>query len=210
MTAAEAGPPPLPTRVLLDTSVLAPEPLWLWFLGLADALPAGTRPELLVSRGVIHELRPALRRVEPRLDRTTAGLAAQLRIESLTTGASDAGPAADGTAPRPHVLDPDDAHLDAAALALGVDALITDDVHAFAPLPDSERGYALLTADAFLCALVDAGASISAAHTRYQELSAATADRLGVAPLTGSASHRLRRSRARRFATRVVRALRRA
>ena len=109
------------------------------------------------------------------------------------------------------VLDPDDAFLDADALRLGVEALVSDDVHAFAPLTVQERGYAVQTADAFLCAVTDDhDLDLLVAHERYRELLARTADALGLDQVPGSASHRLRRSRARRFATRLVRAQRRA
>lgn len=242
-------PVPSPRRILLDTSVLAPEPLWLWTLALTDDIPDDARPHLFITDGVIHELRHALRRIDPRLDRTRAGQAAGLRIDTLTReGASTrtapeavttpgapeavAAPAAPEAAassqqpatssagrapthrtdpPRPHVLDPDDAHLDEAALRLGIDVLVSDDVHAFAPLPDTLRGYALWTADRFLCALADEhGLDLVAAHARYRTRQADVTRALGLDPAPGSASHRLRRSRAHRFAARVARALRRA
>ena len=227
-------------RILLDTSVLAPEPLWLWTLALTDGIPAAQRPHLLVTDGVARELRHALRRVDPRLDRRRADLAARLRLDSLTRVASpvpdtaaEAVAGIPGTAaalpredtaaeavacppPSPasrgaRVLDPDDAFLDADALRLGVEALVSDDVHAFAPLTVQERGYAVQTADAFLCAVTDDhDLDLLVAHERYRELLARTADALGLDQVPGSASHRLRRSRARRFATRLVRAQRRA
>lgn len=207
-------------RILLDTSVLAPEPLWLWTLALTDGIPAAQRPHLLVTDGVARELRHALRRVDPRLDRRRADLAARLRLDSLTRVASPvpdtAAEAVAGPPPSPasrgaRVLDPDDAFLDADALRLGVEALVSDDVHAFAPLTVQERGYAVQTADAFLCAVTDDhDLDLLVAHERYRELLARTADALGLDQVPGSASHRLRRSRARRFATRLVRAQRRA
>lgn len=207
-------------RILLDTSVLAPEPLWLWTLALTDGIPAAQRPHLLVTDGVARELRHALRRVDPRLDRRRADLAARLRLDSLTRVASPVpDTAAEAVAcppPSPasrgaRVLDPDDAFLDADALRLGVEALVSDDVHAFAPLTVQERGYAVQTADAFLCAVTDDhDLDLLVAHERYRELLARTADALGLDQVPGSASHRLRRSRARRFATRLVRAQRRA
>lgn len=218
-------------RILLDTSVLAPEPLWLWTLALTDGIPAAQRPQLLVTDGVARELRYALRRVDPRLDRRRADLAARLRLDSLTVAEAVAGTpgtaaappredtAADapaGPPPSPasrgaRVLDPDDAFLDADALRLGVEALVSDDVHAFAPLTVQERGYAVQTADEFLCAVTgDHVLDLVEAHERYRELLARTADALGLDQVPGSASHRLRRSRARRFATRLVRAQRRA
>ena len=207
-------------RILLDTSVLAPEPLWLWTLALTDGIPAARRPQLLVTDGVVRELRHALRRVDPRLDRRRADLAARLRIDSLTRVKSQpadttsaeaaAGTPSTLTSQPPRVLDPDDAFLDADALRLGVDVLVTDDVHAFAPLMDETRGYEVQTADEFLCAMTDFHAlDLVAAHERYQVRLAQTAEALGLDPAAGSASHRLRRSRARRFATRVVRARRR-
>ena len=207
-------------RILLDTSVLAPEPLWLWTLALTDGIPAAQRPHLLVTDGVARELRHALRRVDPRLDRRRADLAARLRLDSLTRVASPVpDTAAEAVAcppPSPasrgaRVLDPGDAFLDADALRLGVEALVSDDVHAFAPLTVQERGYAVQTADAFLCAVTDDhDLDLLVAHERYRELLARTADALGLDQVPGSASHRLRRSRARRFATRLVRAQRRA
>ena len=224
-------PVPSPRRILLDTSVLAPEPLWLWTLALTDDIPDDARPHLFITDGVIHELRHALRRIDPRLDRARAGRAAQLRIDSLTredagrqaapeAAASSQQPATSSAGrapthrtdpPRPHVLDPDDAHLDEAALRLGIDVLVSDDVHAFAPLPDTLRGYALWTADRFLCALADEhGLDLVAAHARYRTRQADVTRALGLDPAPGSASHRLRRSRAHRFAARVARALRRA
>ena len=207
-------------RILLDTSVLAPEPLWLWTLALTDGIPAAQRPHLLVTDGVARELRHALRRVDPRLDRRRADLAARLRLDSLTRVASPvpytAAEAVAGPPPSPasrgaRVLDPGDAFLDADALRLGVGALVTDDVHAFAPLTDEERGYEIQTADEFLCAVTgDHVLDLVEAHERYRVLLARTADALGLDQVPGSASHRLRRSRARRFATRLVRAQRRA
>ena len=212
-------------RVLIDTSVLAPEPLWLWMLALTDGIPDTARPILGVSRGVTRELRHALRRIAPQLTRAQADRAARLRTGSLTriddgSAAPTAPQSADEaaswpvrpTAPqpaRPHVLDPDDAHLDAAALAWGADLLVTDDVHAFAPLPAAERGYALLTADEFLCMLVDTHSlSVAEALPRYQHRLAQVVEDVGVEAPSGSPSHRLRRSRAHRFARRVVRAQR--
>lgn len=205
--ASPASVPPAPRQVLLDTSVLAPEPLWLWTLALTEGIPEESRPRLLITDGVIHELRHALRRIDPRLDRALASQAAHLRIDSLTR--EEAG---EPTAPpRSHVLDPDDAHLDEAALRLGIDVLVSDDVHAFAPLPDAQRGYALWTADRFLCALADDhDLDLVAAHARYRARLADDTRMLGLDPAPGSASHRLRRSRAHRFANRVSRALRRA
>ena len=207
-------------RILLDTSVLAPEPLWLWTLALTDGIPAAQRPHLLVTDGVARELRHALRRVDPRLDRRRADLAARLRLDSLTRVASPvpdtvaeavAGPPPSPASRGARVLDPGDAFLDADALRLGVEALVSDDVHAFAPLTVQERGYAVQTADAFLCAVTDDhDLDLLVAHERYRELLARTADALGLDQVPGSASHRLRRSRARRFATRLVRAQRRA
>lgn len=244
-------------RVLIDTSVLAPEPLWLWMLALTEGIPADQRPQLFVTQSIGWELRSALRRVDPRLTRVQAGIAAGLRLESLTRtrtlplgtlplgtlplgtlppGATpeapptrprppstpeaaptrprppttpEAPPDASATGPRPHVLDPDDAHLDDAALALDVDALVTDDVHAFAPIPTTDRGYALLSADEFLCGLTDEfGLSIPEAAGRYRAHLARAAKAVGVEQQAGSPSHRLRRSRARRFAKRVVRTAR--
>lgn len=198
-------------RILLDTSVLAPEPLWLWTLALTDGIPAAQRPHLLVTDGVARELRHALRRVDPRLDRRRADLAARLRLDSLTVAEAVAGPPPSPASRGARVLDPDDAFLDADALRLGVEALVSDDVHAFAPLTVQERGYAVQTADAFLCAVTDDhDLDLLVAHERYRELLARTADALGLDQVPGSASHRLRRSRARRFATRLVRAQRRA
>ena len=198
-------------RILLDTSVLAPEPLWLWTLALTDGIPAAQRPQLLVTDGVARELRHALRRVDPRLDRRRADLAARLRLDSLTVSEAAAGPSAPPASQRPRVVDPGDAFLDADALRLGVGALVTDDVHAFAPLTDEERGYEIQTADEFLCAVTgDHVLDLVEAHERYRVLLARTADALGLDQVPGSASHRLRRSRARRFATRLVRAQRRA
>ncbi|SMY11722.1 hypothetical protein [Brevibacterium jeotgali] len=225
-----ASAPQLPSdapRVLIDTSVLAPEPLWLWMLALTDGAPDATRPLLGVSRGVTRELRHALRRIDPRLTRAQADRAARLRTDSLTRldeepaghaahQRTDAAvrPSVRKTAhqpARPHVLDPDDAHLDAAALAWGADLLVTDDVHAFAPLPAEERGYALLTADEFLCTLVDtSGLSVAEALLRYQHRLSRVLEETGAEASAGSPSHRLRRSRAHRFARRVVRAQRAA
>src|SRR5699024_3603047 len=133
---------PVHRRILLDTSVLAPEPLWLWTLALTDGIPAAQRPHLLVTDGVARELRHPRRRVDPRLDRRRADRAARLRLDSLTRVASPVpDTAAEAVAcppPSPasrgaRVLDPDDAFLDADALRLGVEALVSDDVHAFAP-----------------------------------------------------------------------------
>lgn len=151
-----------PPRVLLDTSVLAPEPLWLWTLALAEGTPLAARPQLGVSRGVVRELRHAIRRIDPRLTRVQADRAARLRLDSLTWVSSTPSvqPSRDSAVaahPRPHVLDLDDAHLDAAALSWDADLLVTDDVRAFAPVPDHERGYALLTADDLLCGLAGTG-----------------------------------------------------
>lgn len=220
-------------RVLLDTSVLAPEPLWLWTLALTDGIPDIGRPLVGVSRGVTRELRHALRHIDPQLTRAQADRAARLRTDSLIrVSATDTAPTAVTTSPtdttsptvtaptavttttvdppaRPHVLDPDDAHLDAAALAWGADILVADDVHAFAPLPAEERGYALLTADEFLCTLVDTHSlSVAEALPRYQHRLTWVLEEAGVEASAGSPSHRLRRSRAHRFARRVVRAQR--
>lgn len=202
-------------RVLVDASVLAPEPLWLWMLALTEGIAAEHRPRLFVTQAIGGELRPALRRIDPRLSRAQATLAARLRMDSLTRVQSpqstpaEAPPATPPTGPRPHVLDPDDAHLDDAALALEVDALVTDDVHAFAPIPTAARGYALLSADEFLCGLADEfGPSIPEAADRYRAHLIRVAKAVGVEPQAGSPSHRLRRSRARRFAKRVVRSTR--
>lgn len=193
---------PSPMRVLIDTSVLAPEPLWLWILALADGIPADQRPRLFVTPGVMGELWPALRRVDPRLTRAQTHTAARLRADSLTL----VEPTAPPPQPRAHVLDPDDAHLDDAALALGVDMLVTDDVHAFAPVPRTTRGYALLTADEFLCMLADSfHLSIPEALARYLDRLTWVNETVGIECAPGSASHRLRRSRARRFAKIVVR-----
>lgn len=236
-------------RVLVDASVLAPEPLWLWILALTEGIAAEHRPQLFVTQAIGWELRPALRRIDPRLTRARATLAARLRMDSLTrvqspqsTPAAEAAltetppvtplaelpttPAAEAdpvttpaevppstrpTKPRPHVLDPDDAHLDEAALALDVDVLVTDDVHAFAPIPTAARGYALLSADEFLCALTDTfDLSVPEAADRYRAHLARVARQLGLESHPGSPSHRLRRSRARRFAKRVVRGARTA
>ncbi|SLN00601.1 PIN domain-containing protein [Brevibacterium yomogidense] len=212
-----------PWRVLIDTSVLAPEPLWLWTLALTDGIPDGLRPHLGVSRGVLHELRHALRRIDPQFTRAQADRAARLRTDSLTRidDAPAAPPLHQPTGqpahpslhqpPRSHVLDPDDAHLDAAALAWGADLLVTDDVHAFAPIPTEQRGYSLLTADEFLCTLVDTHTlSVAEALPRYQHRLTRVLEETSVAASAGSPSHRLRRSRAHRFARRVVRAQRAA
>jgi hypothetical protein len=128
-----------------------------------------------------------------------------------TPAEAPAGPPSSPASRGARVLDPDDAFLDADALRLGAEALVTDDVHAFAPLTVQQRGYEIQTADAFLCTVTDAhDIDLLAAHERYRELLARTADALGLDQAPGSASHRLRRSRARRFATRLVRAQRRA
>ncbi|GAA4516550.1 PIN domain-containing protein [Brevibacterium yomogidense] len=225
-------------RVLVDASVLAPEPLWLWMLALTEGVAAEHRPQLFVTQAIGWELRPALRRIDPRLTRAQATLAARLRMDSLTrpqsspsdpaaeaaltepppatplteppaTTAAEAPPTAPPTGPRPHVLDPDDAHLDEAALALDVDVLVTDDIHAFAPIRTAARGYALLSADEFLCTLTDTfDLSVPEAADRYRSHLTRVARQVGLEPQPGSPSHRLRRSRARRFAKRVVRSTR--
>lgn len=205
-TSPDRGTHPGTPRVLVDTSVLAPEPLWLWMLALTDGIPDDSRPRLCVSRGVTRELRHALRRIDPQLTRAQADVAARLRVGSLTRISADS---ADPAPARSHVLDPDDAHLDAAALASGADLLVTDDVHAFASIPSDARGYALLTADEFLCTLVDTHSlSVAEALPRYRAHVTQAAHEVGVETPPGSPSHRLRRSRARRFAKLVVRAQR--
>lgn len=226
-----------PPRILLDTSVLAPEPLWLWTLALTEGTPVAARPRLGVSRGVVRELRHAIRRIDPRLTREQADRAARLRLDSLsrvpsTHRVQSPQESAVPAHPRPHVLDLDDAHLDAAALAWGADLLVTDDVRAFAPISDEERGYALLTADDLLCGLAGVGPTgagpaggapasppavpppgshppvIAEALPRYRAHLARVEDAVGIAAPPGPPSHRLRRSRARRFAKLVVRAQR--
>lgn len=208
-----------PPRILLDTSVLAPEPLWLWTLALTEGTPVAARPRLGVSRGVVRELRHAIRRIDPRLTREQADRAARLRLDSLsrvpsTHRVQSPQESAVPAHPRPHVLDLDDAHLDAAALAWGADLLVTDDVRAFAPISDEERGYALLTADDLLCGLAGVGPTgagpagqpvIAEALPRYRAHLARVEDAVGIAAPPGPPSHRLRRSRARRFAKLVVR-----
>lgn len=168
----------------------------------------GTREPALVlvgTYGVKRELHPALRQIYRDYDRQQLHEAARQRILSRTpldtTGMEQVH--------RPWVLDPGDIHLDVAAVAAGLDAVVTDDVRAIAAHP--ERPYRVIRADEFLCEQTEdwTDEDFGAALDHYGMHRAKAARKIGVEPASGSASHLLRRSHARHFAKRVMRAARR-
>jgi predicted nucleic acid-binding protein len=191
-------------RALVDTSVLAPEPLWLWLRAVRKRRSPDL--DLLCTFGIKRELYSALRRICPDYEREQLNEAGRQRVLSMTplstTGVVEVR--------SPWVLDPGDVHLDAAAVVSGIDTIITDDAHAFAEHP--ERPYRVVTADDFLCEQTEewAAADFAAALEHYEMHRAEAARKIGVEPSAGTASHLLRRSHARRFAKRVSRALRRS